>query len=149
MRTSPLTLEYLNKVNTQKSALHDFCKHLYSLRSEFSAFFSFRALYTYLQLLRIPSMLTIALCSSDIVINSLSFLVCLLRYDLYIDRLVERMVETSLRGITFEEFRDFCSFLNQLEDFAIAMRMYTMADQPISQGGCLYGYRRAFAAALC
>ena len=44
------------------------------------------------------------------------------------------MVETSLRGITFEEFRDFCSFLNQLEDFAIAMRMYTMADQPISQG---------------
>ena len=56
------------------------------------------------------------------------------RYDLYIDRLVERMVETSLRGITFEEFRDFCSFLNQLEDFAIAMRMYTMADQPISQG---------------
>lgn len=55
------------------------------------------------------------------------------QYDLYIDRLVERMVETSLRGITFEEFRDFCSFLNQLEDFAIAMRMYTMADQPISQ----------------
>ncbi|XP_043193420.1 calcium uptake protein 3, mitochondrial-like isoform X8 [Amphibalanus amphitrite] len=55
------------------------------------------------------------------------------QYDLYIDRLVERMEETSLRGVTFEEFRDFCSFLNQLEDFAIAMRMYTMADQPISQ----------------
>ncbi|XP_037086688.1 calcium uptake protein 3, mitochondrial-like isoform X7 [Pollicipes pollicipes] len=55
------------------------------------------------------------------------------QYDLYIDRLVERMEETSLRGITFGEFRDFCNFLNQLEDFAIAMRMYTMADQPISQ----------------
>jgi len=55
------------------------------------------------------------------------------QYDLYIERLVERMEETSLRGVTFQEFRDFCNFLNQLEDFAIAMRMYTMADQPISQ----------------
>lgn len=55
------------------------------------------------------------------------------QYDLYIDRLVERIDETKLTGITFSEFCNFCSFLNHLEDFAIAMRMYTMANQPISQ----------------
>ncbi|CAD6992110.1 calcium uptake protein 3, mitochondrial isoform X6 [Ceratitis capitata] len=52
-------------------------------------------------------------------------------YDAYLERLMDRVkVE---RGITFEEFRDFCRFLNNLEDFAIAMRMYTLADRAISQ----------------
>ncbi|XP_067612672.1 calcium uptake protein 3, mitochondrial isoform X2 [Eurosta solidaginis] len=52
-------------------------------------------------------------------------------YDAYLERLMDRIkVE---HGITFEEFRDFCRFLNNLEDFAIAMRMYTLADRAISQ----------------
>jgi len=38
------------------------------------------------------------------------------------------------QGITFAEFRDFGQFLNNLDDFAIAMRMYSLADRPISQG---------------
>ncbi|XP_053965264.1 calcium uptake protein 3, mitochondrial isoform X2 [Anastrepha ludens] len=52
-------------------------------------------------------------------------------YDAYLDRLMDRVKEA--RGITFDEFRDFCRFLNNLEDFAIAMRMYTLADRAISQ----------------
>lgn len=38
-----------------------------------------------------------------------------------------------LQGITFAEFKAFCQFLNNLDDFAIAMRMYTLSDQPISR----------------
>nr|XP_036233508.1 calcium uptake protein 3, mitochondrial isoform X12 [Bactrocera oleae] len=52
-------------------------------------------------------------------------------YDAYLERLMDRIKEE--RGITFDEFRDFCRFLNNLEDFAIAMRMYTLADRAISQ----------------
>ncbi|XP_036324878.1 calcium uptake protein 3, mitochondrial isoform X6 [Rhagoletis pomonella] len=52
-------------------------------------------------------------------------------YDAYLERLMDRIKVQ--RGITFEEFRDFCRFLNNLEDFAIAMRMYTLADRAISQ----------------
>ncbi|XP_050340735.1 calcium uptake protein 3, mitochondrial isoform X4 [Bactrocera neohumeralis] len=52
-------------------------------------------------------------------------------YDAYLERLMDRVKEE--RGITFDEFRDFCRFLNNLEDFAIAMRMYTLADRAISQ----------------
>lgn len=37
------------------------------------------------------------------------------------------------KGITFDEFHDFCTFLNNLDDFAIAMRMYSLADRPISE----------------
>ena len=45
------------------------------------------------------------------------------------------LVNTQLQiGITFEEFRRFYQFLNNLDDFSIAMRMYTLADQPISKG---------------
>lgn len=40
-------------------------------------------------------------------------------------------------GITFEEFRRFYQFLNTLDDFSIAMRMYTLADHPISKGKSL------------
>lgn len=54
------------------------------------------------------------------------------RYEMYLERLLDRIPEG--RGITFSEFKSFCQFLNTLDDFAIAMRMYTLADQPISQG---------------
>uniref|UniRef100_A0A1B6KDH5 EF-hand domain-containing protein n=2 Tax=Graphocephala atropunctata TaxID=36148 RepID=A0A1B6KDH5_9HEMI len=52
-------------------------------------------------------------------------------YDMYLDRLLDRVKEDA--GISFEEFRVFCQFLNNLEDFTIAMRMYTLADHPISK----------------
>jgi len=52
-------------------------------------------------------------------------------YDNILERLVGRLREE--RGISFEEFKDFCQFLNNLDDFQIAMRMYTLADKPISQ----------------
>lgn len=53
-------------------------------------------------------------------------------YDMYLDRLLDRIKET--KGITFDEFHVFCLFLNNLEDFSIAMKMYTLADHPISKG---------------
>ena len=53
-------------------------------------------------------------------------------YDEYLDRLIESDAEE--QGIAFSEFRDFGQFLNNLDDFAIAMRMYSLADRPISQG---------------
>lgn len=53
-------------------------------------------------------------------------------YDSYLDRLLDR--DTKQRGVSFEEFKAFCQFLNNLDDFAIAMRMYTLADQAISEG---------------
>ncbi|CAH0731427.1 unnamed protein product, partial [Brenthis ino] len=51
-------------------------------------------------------------------------------YDMYLDRLLQR---ERVRGISFQEFKTFCQFLNNLEDFTIAMRMYTLADHPISK----------------
>ncbi|XP_043595538.1 calcium uptake protein 3, mitochondrial isoform X3 [Bombus pyrosoma] len=52
-------------------------------------------------------------------------------YDKYLDRI---LVNSHLQiGITFEEFRRFYQFLNNLDDFSIAMRMYTLADHPISK----------------
>lgn len=53
-------------------------------------------------------------------------------YDNYLDRLLDR--EAKEKGVSFEEFRQFCQFLNNLEDFSIAMRMYTLADRSISKG---------------
>lgn len=38
------------------------------------------------------------------------------------------------KGITFDEFRCFFQFLNNLEDFAIAMQMYNFASRSIGQG---------------
>jgi len=72
-------------------------------------------------------------------ISELDFAKILLRYtqldldayDEYLDRLIESDAEE--QGITFAEFRDFGQFLNNLDDFAIAMRMYSLADRPISQ----------------
>uniref|UniRef100_A0AAG5CSX7 EF-hand domain-containing protein n=1 Tax=Anopheles atroparvus TaxID=41427 RepID=A0AAG5CSX7_ANOAO len=52
-------------------------------------------------------------------------------YDNFLDRLLDR--ETKEKGVSFDEFRQFCQFLNNLDDFSIAMRMYTLADQPISK----------------
>uniref|UniRef100_U5ER98 Putative mitochondrial aspartate/glutamate carrier protein n=1 Tax=Corethrella appendiculata TaxID=1370023 RepID=U5ER98_9DIPT len=52
-------------------------------------------------------------------------------YDMYLDRLLDR--EAKEKGVSFEEFRQFCQFLNNLDDFSIAMRMYTLADQAISK----------------
>lgn len=52
-------------------------------------------------------------------------------YDMYLDRLLDRIKDA--QGITFDEFYVFCQFLNNLEDFSIAMRMYTLADHPISK----------------
>ncbi|XP_051945262.1 calcium uptake protein 3, mitochondrial-like isoform X3 [Xyrauchen texanus] len=37
------------------------------------------------------------------------------------------------KGVTFEEFRSFFQFLNNLEDFAIAMQLYNYANRPIGQ----------------
>lgn len=51
---------------------------------------------------------------------------------MYLDRLLDRVKHE--KGVSFKEFRDFCQFLNNLEDFSIAMRMYTLADQSISKG---------------
>lgn len=56
-------------------------------------------------------------------------------YDMYLDRLLDRMKDA--QGITFEEFFAFCQFLNNMEDFSIAMRMYTLADHPISKGSLI------------
>lgn len=53
-------------------------------------------------------------------------------YDMFLDRLLDRVKDET--GVSFKEFRDFCQFLNNLEDFSIAMRMYTLADHPISKG---------------
>ena len=52
-------------------------------------------------------------------------------YDAILERLCERLPEEM--GVTFEEFKNFCMFLNNLDDFQIAMKMYTLADKPISQ----------------
>jgi len=52
-------------------------------------------------------------------------------YDNILDRLFERLPEE--KGITFEEFKNFCMFLNNMDDFQIAMKMYTLAEKPISQ----------------
>ncbi|XP_048102547.1 calcium uptake protein 3, mitochondrial isoform X10 [Alosa alosa] len=38
-----------------------------------------------------------------------------------------------IKGITFEEFRSFFQFLNNLEDFTIAMQMYNFASRSIGQ----------------
>jgi len=49
----------------------------------------------------------------------------------YLQRLKERVPD--VQGISFKDFKEFCQFLNNLDDFALAMRMYTFADQPISE----------------
>lgn len=58
-------------------------------------------------------------------------------YETILDRLADRLHKVTtegddLKGITFEEFKDFCLFLNNLDDFQIAMKMYTLADKAIA-----------------
>ncbi|XP_034487198.1 calcium uptake protein 3, mitochondrial isoform X6 [Drosophila innubila] len=52
-------------------------------------------------------------------------------YDVFLERLLHRVKDE--KGISFNDFRDFCHFLNNLDDFTIAMRMYTLADRAISK----------------
>jgi len=47
------------------------------------------------------------------------------------------------QGITFDEFRSFFQFLNNLEDFAIAMHMYNFASRSIGQGRKTQGLQEA------
>lgn len=51
------------------------------------------------------------------------------------ERIFKRLVEgpREKKRITFEEFEDFFKFLNNLDDFQIAMRMFTLAERPITQ----------------
>lgn len=79
------------------------------------------------------------------VITELDFAKILLRYtylntdeyEKFLDRLLDR-IKHQRHGITFNEFSDFCHFLNNLDDFAIAMRMYTLAERAISKGWVKY-----------
>ncbi|XP_069487691.1 calcium uptake protein 3, mitochondrial isoform X3 [Ambystoma mexicanum] len=49
----------------------------------------------------------------------------------YLENVRHRIPEE--KGITFDEFRSFFQFLNNLEDFAIAMQMYNFASRSIGQ----------------
>ncbi|PIK48138.1 hypothetical protein BSL78_15014, partial [Apostichopus japonicus] len=49
----------------------------------------------------------------------------------YLDMVRERTQEE--KGITFEQFKDFFQFVNNLDDFEIVLRMYSFADQPMSE----------------
>ncbi|KAK7899487.1 hypothetical protein WMY93_020340 [Mugilogobius chulae] len=51
----------------------------------------------------------------------------------YLDNVRSSMPDE--KGITFEEFRSFFQFLNNLEDFTIAMQMYNFANRSIGQAG--------------
>ncbi|XP_041483457.1 calcium uptake protein 3, mitochondrial-like isoform X4 [Lytechinus variegatus] len=53
----------------------------------------------------------------------------------YVQRVRDRMPEEKFgeRGISFESFTEFFQFINHLDDFEIVLRMYTFADQPITQ----------------
>jgi len=82
------------------------------------------------------------------VISELDFAKILLRYtylatdeyDVFLERLLERVKDE--KGISFHDFRDFCHFLNNLDDFTIAMRMYTLADRAISKGKLFFGFKK-------
>ncbi|XP_054599545.1 calcium uptake protein 3, mitochondrial isoform X7 [Nothobranchius furzeri] len=50
----------------------------------------------------------------------------------YMDN-VRQCIPDEKEGITFDEFRSFFQFLNNLEDFAIAMQMYNFASRSIGQ----------------
>ena len=56
-------------------------------------------------------------------------------YDVYIQRLRERIPAET--GISFEDFKQFCQFLNNLDDFSIAMRMYTFAGKTVRMNCCV------------
>ncbi|XP_065183486.1 calcium uptake protein 3, mitochondrial-like isoform X2 [Sycon ciliatum] len=74
------------------------------------------------------------------VINELEFAEILLRtahisekdVELYIERLRARLDQS--HGITFDQFCNFDKFLNNLHDFSIVVKMYTVAGHPITKG---------------
>ena len=39
-----------------------------------------------------------------------------------------------VQGISLDDFRQFCQFLNNLDDFSLTMKMYTYAQKSVSQG---------------
>lgn len=53
------------------------------------------------------------------------------QHEEYLERLKKRLKH--VQGITFPDFKEFCQFLNNLDDFALALRIYTYADHPISE----------------
>lgn len=72
-------------------------------------------------------------------ISDLDFAEILLRYTDF-DRetkksIIKKVKKTAHQstGITFDQFRKFSEFLNNLEEFNIAMRFHQLSDKPISQ----------------
>ncbi|XP_023259003.1 calcium uptake protein 3, mitochondrial-like isoform X5 [Seriola lalandi dorsalis] len=51
----------------------------------------------------------------------------------YLENVRQCIPDEKQEGITFDEFRSFFQFLNNLEDFAIAMQMYNFASRSIGQ----------------
>ncbi|XP_035989993.1 calcium uptake protein 3, mitochondrial isoform X2 [Fundulus heteroclitus] len=51
----------------------------------------------------------------------------------YMENVRQSIPDEKQEGITFDEFRSFFQFLNNLEDFAIAMQMYNFASRSIGQ----------------
>ncbi|XP_029992123.1 calcium uptake protein 3, mitochondrial isoform X4 [Sphaeramia orbicularis] len=51
----------------------------------------------------------------------------------YLENVRQSIPDEKQEGITFDEFRSFFQFLNNLEDFAIAMQMYNFASRSIGQ----------------
>eukprot|EP00914_Ancora_sagittata_P018256 GHVO01036096.1.p1 GENE.GHVO01036096.1~~GHVO01036096.1.p1 ORF type:complete len:336 (+),score=39.86 GHVO01036096.1:125-1132(+) len=72
-------------------------------------------------------------------ISEVDFARILLRYtiltkeetDDYLERMRQRIPDS--KGITFQDFKDFGLFLNNLDDFALAMRIFTFANASISE----------------
>ncbi|CAF4995032.1 unnamed protein product, partial [Rotaria sp. Silwood1] len=72
-------------------------------------------------------------------ISDLDFTEILLRYTDF-DRDTKKSILKKVRrssdrsdGITFEQFQHFFAFLNNLEEFSIAMRFHQLSNKPISQ----------------
>ncbi|CAH1973632.1 unnamed protein product [Acanthoscelides obtectus] len=78
-------------------------------------------------------------------ISEIEFMRLILRYsfldinefDEYLDDLLERIQEPI--GITFREFKDFCDFLNSLDDFTYAIDFY----MPVRKGIHTFDFQRA------
>ncbi|KAI1731696.1 EF-hand domain pair domain-containing protein [Ditylenchus destructor] len=74
-------------------------------------------------------------------ISAVDFARLVLRYSIlhkndqspYIRRVYERTRSSDHPGITLQQFEQFSMFLNNLEDFSKAVRLYTAADIPVSR----------------
>ncbi|VDN60569.1 unnamed protein product [Dracunculus medinensis] len=62
------------------------------------------------------------------------------QYATYINRLYERTPHND-KGIKFEEFEKFFLFLNNLEEFTSAIRLFALAEKPISQAEFLHAVK--------